>query len=116
MGARFNRNCWVRRHNDLYYQLRSTYSAASAGGTPPYYYVWTEGALGGSVIATSTSTSVDPAVSTYFYVTSTDENGCVGDTSEVLVTVREELDAEIPRPDTICPYDVHGITAYGSGW
>ncbi len=90
-------------------------SAASAGGTPPYYYVWTEGALGGSVIATSTSTSVDPEVSTYFYVTSTDENGCVGDTSEVLITVREKLDAEIPRPDTICPYDVHGITAYGLG-
>ena len=90
-------------------------TAATTGGTAPYYYVWTESALTGSVISTSVSTSVHPETDTYYYVSSTDENGCIGGTSEVLVRVRNELNVDIPRPDTICPYDEHDIIASGIG-
>ncbi|MEX2595477.1 MAG: PKD domain-containing protein [Salibacteraceae bacterium] len=90
-------------------------NAASTGGTPPYSYVWTESSLNGPVINTSASTVVNPSVTTEYFVTSTDDNGCIGDTSRVLIKVRPPLSAEIESVDTICPYDTIdiSITAFG---
>ena len=42
-------------------------------------------------------------------------NGCVGDTSLVVVRVRPELGVEMPHLDTICPYDVATFSAQGTG-
>ena len=62
--------------------------AVSTGGTAPYSYIWTESALTGSVVSTSSNTSVNPETTTEYFVVSTDLNGCVGDSSKVLITVR----------------------------
>lgn len=90
-------------------------AATSAGGTPPYAYVWTEGSISGPVVSLGNTASVHPIVTTEYIVQSTDMNGCFGDTSMVTVKVRSELGVEIPIPDTICPYDVQTITASGTG-
>ena len=89
--------------------------AASSGGTPPYSYVWTEGDLSGSVISTSVISNVTPDVDTYYFVKSTDANGCIGDSSMVRVNVRDPLGVEFNNLDTICPYDVNDIIASGLG-
>jgi len=89
--------------------------AVSTGGTAPYSYIWTESALTGSVVSTSSNTIVNPETTTEYFVVSTDLNGCVGDSSKVLITVRPELGLELPTPDTICPYDVSTIRAFGTG-
>ena len=89
--------------------------AASTGGTPPFNYVWTEESLTGTVISTSQAFNVFPDTTTQYFVYSVDDNGCAGDTSEVLITVRPPLFSEIPVVDTICPYDTITIPITGFG-
>ncbi len=89
--------------------------ASTTGGTPPYSYIWTKGSLNGPVVSLAVSASVDPPITTTYFVQSTDMNGCVGDTSKVLVKVRPPLNIEIPTPDTICLYGSNTITASGIG-
>lgn len=90
-------------------------AAASTGGTPPYSYVWTEGSLTGPVISTSANETVFPIITKQYFVTSTDANGCSGDSAEVIVRVRDSLSAEIPEVDTICPYDTINLFVQGFG-
>ena len=44
-----------------------------------------------------------------------DDKGCIGDTSDVLIKVRPELGLEIPKVDTICPYDTIDVSVEGTG-
>ncbi|GAB5538966.1 MAG: hypothetical protein Salg2KO_10690 [Salibacteraceae bacterium] len=90
-------------------------TAASTGGTPPFSYIWTQDTLEGDTIALNASTSVSPEVTTEYYVTSTDANGCPGDSAKVKISVRPELGLIIPDLDTICPYDTIDITMQGTG-
>lgn len=89
--------------------------AASTGGTPPFNYVWTEASLTGTVISNNQAFNVFPDTTTQYFVYSVDNNGCSGDTSEVIVKVRPPLSSEIPRIDTICPYDTIIIPITGIG-
>lgn len=89
--------------------------AASVGGTAPYSYVWTVGSLNGPVASINVGAQVSPVTTTTYYVKSTDANGCVGDTSQVLVKVRPPLGLELPGRDTICPYDDITLNAQGLG-
>lgn len=89
--------------------------AASTGGTPPFSYVWTEGSMTGTVISTVGNFTVNPSITTQYFVSSIDANGCPGDTSKVLVKVRPPLSSEIEAVDTICPYDTIDITIEGFG-
>ena len=89
--------------------------AASTGGTPPFNYVWTEASLTGTVISNSQAFNVFPDTTTQYFVYSVDNNGCAGDTSEVIVKVRPPLSSEIPKVDTICPYDTITIPITGLG-
>ena len=89
--------------------------AASTGGTPPFSYVWTQASLTGTVISTNQALNVFPEISTQYFVYSVDDNGCAGDTSEVMINVRPPLSSEIPKIDTICPYDTITIPITGFG-
>ncbi len=89
--------------------------ATSTGGTAPYNYVWTLSSLTGPVVSTNVSATVSPELSSTYFVKSTDVNGCVGDTSLVVVRVRPELGVEMPHLDTICPYDLATFSAQGTG-
>ena len=52
--------------------------------------------------------------STHYFVSSTtDANGCPGDTASVRINVRMPLGIVIPEVDTICPYDTIDVTAEG---
>lgn len=90
-------------------------AAASTGGTPPFSYVWTEGALNGPVVGTNEFFTAYPDITTQYFVASLDANGCPGDTSEVLVKVRPPLISIIEPVDTICPYDTIDITVEAFG-
>ena len=90
-------------------------SVASIGGTPPYSYVWTKTSLNGSFVSSNGTPTVYPETTTQYFVVSTDSNGCVGDSSEVLVKVRPPLGLDFPEVDTICPYDTIDILAVGLG-
>jgi len=90
-------------------------AASSTGGTPPFDYVWTKHSLNGTVVSTNAIMTVFPDETTTYYVSSTDSNGCVGDTSKVTVKVRPPLGLIIPEVDTICPYDTISITVEGEG-
>lgn len=90
-------------------------TVASAGGTSPYTYVWMQSSIGGDTIAQVPTTNVSPEVTTQYFVYSEDSKGCVGDTSEVLIKVRPPLGVEMPRLDTICPYDTISFTVQGTG-
>lgn len=52
-------------------QLQAT---GAKGGCAPYLYVWTDGA--GNVVANTSSITVCPDISTQYFVTITDQNGC----------------------------------------
>jgi gliding motility-associated-like protein len=90
-------------------------AASSVGGTPPFSYVWTEGDLTGPVVGTNQFFTAFPDTTTQYFVYSVDANGCPGDSSEVLVTVRPPLTSYIEPVDTICPYDTIDITVQGFG-
>lgn len=90
-------------------------SASTVGGTAPYEYVWTSGSLNGPVVGTSAMANVEPHVTTRYFVSTTDTNGCSGDTASVLIKVRPPLGLELPLIDTICPYDTIDIPATGVG-
>lgn len=83
--------------------------SSSIGGTAPYQYAWSSGA--------STDTAyVDPTVTTTYKVTTSDVNGCVGDTLSVEITVLEPLSVTTTAaPDTICPGEESTISAAASG-
>lgn len=89
--------------------------ATSNGGTPPFSYQWYRDSLNGILISSLPADAVTPQVTTTYYVQSFDGNGCVGDTSEVLVKVRPPLDISFVPIDTICPYDTIIIEAIGHG-
>lgn len=89
--------------------------AASTGGTNPFSYVWHKDSLNGVVIGTDQTMSVSPDSTTTYFVKSTDANACPGDTSMVIVKVRPPLGADIPKIDTICPYDTTELTVMGTG-
>lgn len=89
--------------------------AASAGGTPPFSYVWHENSLNGPIVSISSADAVTPVITTKYYVESYDGNGCYGDTSLVTVNVRPPLDIDFNHIDTICPYDTIDIVAIGVG-
>ncbi|MEX2595671.1 MAG: gliding motility-associated C-terminal domain-containing protein, partial [Salibacteraceae bacterium] len=90
-------------------------TAAAIGGTPPFNYIWTANSLNSTVISTSQSMQVTPDVTTTYYVKTIDDRGCIGDTSKVLVKVRDTLGLIYDQPDTICPYDTIPITLTGTG-
>lgn len=90
-------------------------SASSIGGTPPFTYVWTLNALNGPVASTLNADAVYPHVTSRYFVSSTDGNGCPGDTASVLILVRPPLGLELPHVDTICPYDTIDIEVAGIG-
>ncbi|MEX2596874.1 MAG: gliding motility-associated C-terminal domain-containing protein [Salibacteraceae bacterium] len=90
-------------------------TAATIGGTPPFSFIWRENSLNGTVVSTDQSFSVTPEITTTYFVETTDANGCVGDTSQVLIKVRDPLSATIEHVDTICPYDTIEISVEGFG-
>lgn len=90
-------------------------AATSTGGTPPYSYAWMESDLLGDTVSWLSTASVNPVVTTSYIVSSTDSNGCPGDTASVHINVRPELGLILPLIDTICPYDTIDITAVGLG-
>ena len=90
-------------------------AASSTGGTPPYSYAWMQDDLLGDTVSWNSTASVNPIVTTFYIVSSTDANGCPGDTASVRINVRPELNMELPLIDTICPYDTIDITAIGVG-
>ncbi|MDP4964668.1 MAG: gliding motility-associated C-terminal domain-containing protein [Salibacteraceae bacterium] len=90
-------------------------AASSTGGTPPFSYSWTRDSLNGAFVTGTQFSLVSPIETVTYFVQTTDVNGCVGDTSEMTVFVRPPLEIDIPKPDTICPYDEITITAAGVG-
>lgn len=90
-------------------------AAAATGGTAPYNFIWHITDLNGQVISTSQVTSVSPDTTTTYIVQVVDDKGCIGDTSDVLIKVRPELGLEIPKVDTICPYDTIDVSVEGTG-
>jgi len=84
--------------------------ASSIGGTAPYYYSWSNGAMGDTAY-------VSPSQTRIYTVTTTDTNGCPGDTLDVEIIVREPLVVtEIDvSPDTICLGDDAFLFAQGGG-
>ncbi|MEZ4721595.1 MAG: gliding motility-associated C-terminal domain-containing protein [Flavobacteriales bacterium] len=90
-------------------------AATSIGGTPPFSYIWTEKDTNGPVISLNSTETVEPHVTTRYLVSSTDANGCPGDTASTLISVRPELGLDIPKVDTICPYDTIDISVSGTG-
>ncbi|MCO4805780.1 MAG: gliding motility-associated C-terminal domain-containing protein [Flavobacteriales bacterium] len=89
--------------------------ASSTGGTAPYDYVWTLADSPSDTVSLMANSSVNPEVTTRYFVSSTDANGCPGDTASVLIVVRPELGMVLPEIDTICPYDTIDVTAVGLG-
>lgn len=89
--------------------------AGSQGGTPPFYYVWRKNTINGPTVASTSAVTVYPENTTTYYVSSTDSNGCTGDTSKVTVKVRPPLGLILPELDTICPYDSIDIPVEGTG-
>lgn len=90
-------------------------TASSTGGTGPFDYIWMQDSIGGDTIAFSAATSVQPLKKTEYFVSSTDVNGCPGDTASVTIKVRPDLGVILPNIDTICPYDTIDITVQGTG-
>src|SRR5690606_25427138 len=89
--------------------------AASTGGTQPFTYVWREGSLSGPIVSSNDVELVYPTQTTTYFVSSTDVNGCPGDTADVVVTVRPPLGNEIIGLDTICPYDTITLSSEPTG-
>lgn len=76
-------------------------SPSAINGTPPYSYAWSPAT--GLSSATVANPDASPAVSTWYYLTVTDANGC-SDWDSVLVVVYPEPD---PTIQTIGPYCVN---------
>lgn len=89
--------------------------AATSGGTGPYNYLWTLDSITGDSVSLMSAASVDPIITSRYFVSTTDANGCPGDTASVRITVRDSLGIVIPEVDTICPYDTIDITVDGLG-
>lgn len=90
-------------------------NVASTGGTPPFSYTWHKDTITNPAFSSLASPTVSPVTETLYYVNSTDAKNCPGDTSKVLVKIRPELGLEIPKIDTICPYDDITLTVAGTG-
>ncbi|MDB0002288.1 gliding motility-associated C-terminal domain-containing protein [Salibacteraceae bacterium] len=90
-------------------------AAASSGGTPPFSYTWFEDSLLTNVLSQSQTPQVSIATTTSFWVRATDANGCPGDTAKVVVRIRPPLGLDLPKIDTICPYDTINIAVSGTG-
>lgn len=90
-------------------------NATSIGGTAPYSYVWTPFSLNDTAVSLNASDAVSPDTTTLYFVSSTDANGCSGDTASIIVKVRPPLGLELPHVDTICPYDTIPLTVSGLG-
>lgn len=88
---------------------------ASSGGTSPYTYVWTIDSLAGAVVSTNSNDLVSPVTTKRYFVSSTDANGCPGDTSNILIRVRPKLFDTVSQVDTICPYDIIDLSVQGFG-
>jgi gliding motility-associated-like protein len=90
-------------------------AGSATGGNSPYNYNWKEGSPENAVTYTNQVIQVSPDTTTSFFVQSIDNNGCLGDTAEVVVKVRPPLGVSYEQPDTICPYDTIPLEVEGQG-
>ncbi|MGQ0826761.1 MAG: choice-of-anchor L domain-containing protein [Bacteroidota bacterium] len=87
--------------------FNTTIATAASGGTPPYNYVWdTQGNLG---FANTSSTIVNPIVTTTYTVTITDANGCTKNDS-VIIHVDLPLSLSVAGIDITCNGYCNGQT------
>jgi gliding motility-associated-like protein len=84
-------------------------TAAAAGGTTPYTYVWTQGAT------VFTNTHVCPILTTTYTVNCTDFNGCTVAPVLITITVNPPLEVIAAGATSICPGASANLTAKGSG-
>ena len=84
-------------------------NAEVIGGTPMYYYSWSDGASG-------PFTSVTPATSTIYTVQATDINGCLSNIEEISITIYPAISVQLSTSnDSICVGDETSIYANISG-
>lgn len=83
-------------------------TGSATGGTPPYSYTWSTGAI-------TATTGVSPTLDQSFTVVVTDANNCPADSADVTVFVRPPLSISFDSPDTLCPGDTVGLLAFGHG-
>ncbi|NUQ26687.1 MAG: hypothetical protein HUU34_22300, partial [Saprospiraceae bacterium] len=72
----------------------TTLTANAASGTPPYTYLWSNG-------ATASSITVSPSTTTTYSVTATDSNGCTH-TDQATITVYQGATVNAGPDQTIC--------------
>lgn len=82
-------------------------TATATGGTAPYSYAWSNG-------ASTSTTSVSPAVNGCFDVTITDANGCTA-SDTVCVFINPPLLVSINATDSVCPGASATLTATAIG-
>ena len=76
--------------SDVYICLGQTVplNASVSGGTPTYFYSWSDGSTG-------PFTSVTPATSTIYTVYATDLNGCTSNTEEIAVNIYPPISVQL---------------------
>ncbi len=83
----------------------------ASGGTPAYYYSWTDGTNNW----TTQNITVSPTVTTTYTVFVTDANGCISSTQTIVVTVNPPLTVQAMAGITVCSGTVVNLTAVGNG-
>lgn len=79
------------------------------GGNGGYVYMWNNG------IGNVDQVNVSPANTTNYQVTVTDSLNCPPASDQITLYVRNPLDAELQRTDTVCPGDEFSIHVEASG-